>query len=169
MNLIHEVILFYKMSKENKRPSWDEYFIEVSRTIAKRSTCDRGRCGCVVVRDKQILVTGYAGSPKGFAHCDEIGHQMEKTLHEDGVERHHCVRTTHAEQNAICQAAKLGISINHATLYCKMEPCPTCAKMIINSGIERIVCEKKYQSGAEELLKKAGIEIYILSNEIEKY
>ena len=157
------------MPSDYIRPSWDEYFIEISRAVAKRSTCDRGRCGCVIVKDKHPLVTGYSGSPKGLPHCDEEGHQIESTFHEDGIKRDHCVRTTHAEQNAICQAAKLGISINGATLYCKMEPCSTCAKMIINSGIERIVCEKKYQSGAEELLKKAGIKIDILNEEIEKY
>ncbi|GAH25902.1 unnamed protein product, partial [marine sediment metagenome] len=78
-------------------------------------------------------------------------------------------RTTHAEQNAICQAAKLGIAIDKATLYCKMTPCKTCANMIINSGIERVVCEKKYQSGADDLLMTAGIEVDILNNEIVKY
>jgi len=157
------------MPSDYIRPSWDEYFIEISRAVAKRSTCDRGRCGCVIVKDKHPLVTGYSGSPKGLPHCDEEGHQIESTLHKDGIERDHCIRPTHAEQNAICQAAKLGISINGATLYCKMEPCPTCAKMIINSGIERVVCEKKYQSGASELLKKAGVKVEILSNEVEKY
>ncbi len=151
------------------RPSWDEYFIEISKAVAKRATCDRGKSGCVIAKDKQILVTGYVGSPKNLPHCDEVGHQIETTIHEDGIKREHCIRTTHAEQNAICQAAKLGISINGATLYCKMTPCPVCAKIIINSGIKRVVCEKKYQSGAENLLVKAGIQVDILNNEIEKY
>ena len=116
-----------------------------------------------------MLVTGYVGSPKGLPHCDDVGHQIETTIHEDGIKREHCVRTTHAEQNAICQAAKLGIAIDKATLYCKMTPCPVCAKMIINVGIKRVVCEKKYQSGAENLLMMAGIQVDILNNEIEKY
>ena len=151
------------------RPSWDEYFMEICKTVAKRGTCDRGRAGCVIVKDRQILVTGYVGSPVGLPHCDEVGHQLEDTIHEDGVKRTHCIRTTHAEQNAICQAAKLGISINGSTLYCKMEPCPVCAKMIINSGIKRVVCEKRYQSGAQSLLEQAGVVVEVLIDEVEKY
>lgn len=151
------------------RPSWDEYFINISRVVAERATCDRGRSGCVIARDKQILVTGYVGSPKGLPHCDEVGHQFEDTIHEDGVTRKHCIRTTHAEQNAICQAAKLGISISGATLYCKMEPCPVCAKLIINSGIIRVVCEKRYQSGAQSLLEQAGVKVDVLNEEVEQY
>jgi dCMP deaminase len=154
---------------EHVRPSWDEYFMEICRAVAKRATCDRGRSGCVIARDKQILVTGYVGSPVGLPHCDEVGHQFEDTIHEDGVKRSHCVRTTHAEQNAICQAAKIGVSINGATLYCKMEPCPVCAKMIINSGIKRVVCEKRYQSGAQSLLEEAGVKVEVLVDEVEKY
>lgn len=152
-----------------KRPSWDEYFLEISRTVAKRGTCDRGRSGCVIVKNKQILVTGYVGAPKGLPHCDEVGHQLETTIHEDRVAREHCVRTTHAEQNAICQAAKLGIPIEGATLYCKMVPCTVCAKMIINSGIRRVVCEKGYQSGAKDLMEQTGIIVDTIDEEIEKY
>jgi dCMP deaminase len=125
----------------------------------------------LISKDKQILVTGYVGSPKGISHCDEVGHQMKTVIHEDGTESKHCLRTTHAEQNAICQAAKLGIAIEGSTLYCKMTPCSTCAKMIINSGIKRIVCEKKYHAGAEseELFKKAGVKFEVLKNVVEKY
>ena len=154
-----------------KRPSWDEYFIEICRAVAKRSTCDRGRSGCVIVKDKRILVTGYAGSPVGFPHCDEVGHQIKTLINDDGSQSQHCVRTTHAEQNAICQAAKLGISIDGSTLYGKMTPCSTCAKMIINVGIKRVVAEKKYHVSqeTEDLFKKAGIKLEILNEEIEKY
>jgi len=155
--------------RKHARPSWDEYFMEISRAVAKRATCDRGRSGCVIAKNKQILVTGYVGSPKGLPHCDEVGHQMEATIHSDGVTRDHCIRTTHAEQNAICQAAKLGIPIEGATLYCKMEPCPVCAKMIINSGIIRVVCEKRYQSGAQSLMEQAGVKVDVLNEEVEKY
>jgi len=154
-----------------KRPSWDEYFIEISRTVAKRATCDRGRSGCVIVKDKHILVTGYVGSPKGIPHCDEVGHQFKKTIHEDGNITQHCVRTAHAEQNAICHAAKLGIPLEGSTLYCKMTPCHVCAKMIINSGIIRVVAEKDYQASADskELFKQAGIKLEIVDKEVEKY
>lgn len=157
---------------EYKRPTWDEYFMEVSRTIAKRATCDRGRSGCVIARDKQILVTGYVGSPVGFPHCDEIGHQLKKTIHEDGTITQHCVRTVHAEQNAICQAARLGISIQGGSLYCKMTPCRTCAMLLINCGIVRVVCERRYHAGAEseEMFQQAGIQLeYVYPDEVESY
>ncbi|HAJ99578.1 MAG TPA: hypothetical protein DCM62_06100 [Bacteroidales bacterium] len=77
------------------RPSWDEYFMEIAHTVSKRATCDRGRSGCVIVRDKQILVTGYVGSPRGMAHCDDVGHQLKRVVHEDGSVLTHCVRTIH--------------------------------------------------------------------------
>ena len=161
------------MAEETKyqRPSWDKYFMDIAKTVAERATCDRGRSGCVIARDKQILVTGYVGSPKGLPHCDEIGHQMKTMVHEDGKQTQHCVRTTHAEQNAIVQAAKLGVAINGATLYCKMTPCSTCAKMIINAGIKRVVSEKKYHAGqeSEEMFKCAGVELVFFEDEIEKY
>ncbi len=96
-------------SEQYRRPSWDEYFMEICQTVAKRATCDRGRSGCVIARDNQILVTGYVGSPAGLPHCDESGHKMKKMIHEDDTITQHCVRTVHAEQNAICQAAKRGI------------------------------------------------------------
>ena len=104
------------------RPSWDEYFMDIARTVAKRATCDRGRSGCVIARDKQILVTGYVGAPKGLPHCDEVGHQMKTVTHEDGHNSQHCMRTAHAEQNAIVQAARLGIGIDGGTLYYKNDP-----------------------------------------------
>ena len=105
------------------RPSWDEYFLGLMDEVGNRATCDRGRSGCIVVRDKQIVCTGYVGSPPGFPHCDEAGHLMKGVIEEDGTSRMHCVRTIHAEQNAICQAARHGISLKGSTLYCKMEPC----------------------------------------------
>lgn len=153
------------------RPSWDEYFMNIAKTVAERATCDRGRSGCVIAKDKQILVTGYVGSPKGMPHCDEVGHQMKTVRHEDGTETKHCVRTTHAEQNAIAQAAKLGVAIGGATLYCKMTPCTTCAKMIINAGIERIICEKRYHAGgeSEEMFKLAEIPIQFFDESVETY
>lgn len=153
------------------RPTWDEYFMEVMNAISKRATCNRGRSGCVIAKGGQVLTTGYVGSPAGLPHCDEIGHQMKKMIHEDGKITEHCVRTVHAEQNAICQAAKLGISIAGATLYCRMTPCRTCAMLIINCGITRVVVEKRYHAGAEseEMFKAANIELVILNNEIQSY
>lgn len=159
------------MSEQYHRPSWDEYFMEVANAIAKRATCDRGRSGCVIARDKQLLVTGYVGSPMGFPHCDEIGHQLKKMLHEDGTITQHCVRTVHAEQNAICQAARLGVSIQGATLYCRMTPCRVCAMLIINCGIIRVVCERRYHAGAdsEEMFRQAGIQLEFMYDEVQQY
>ena len=159
------------MGSEYQRPSWDDYFMEVAGTIAKRATCDRGRSGCVIARDRQMLVTGYVGSPMGFPHCDEVGHQLKKVVHEDGSETTHCVRTVHAEQNAICQAAKLGIGIRGATLYCRMTPCRVCAMLIINCGIVRVVCEKRYHAGAESeaMFRQAGVDLEYKCGEVVKY
>ncbi len=159
------------MSEAEKRPTWDEYFMEVARTIAKRATCDRGKSGCVIARDNQILVTGYVGSPVGFPHCDDVGHQMKKMVHEDGSETNHCVRTVHAEQNAICQAARHGIPLAGATVYCKMTPCRTCAMLIINCGITRVVCEKKYHAGTESeaMFKTANIQLEYVEEVVEQY
>jgi dCMP deaminase len=153
------------------RPSWDDYFMEVVRAISKRATCDRGRSGCVIAKNHQILVTGYVGSPLGFSHCDEVGHQMKKVIHEDGSITQHCVRTVHAEQNAICQAARQGISIDGATLYCKMTPCRVCAMLIINCGVKRVYCEKRYHAGveSEEMFKQAGVELVYQTEETESY
>ena len=154
-----------------QRPSWDEYFMELANAAAKRATCDRGRSGCVIVKDKQVLVTGYVGSPIGLPHCDEVGHLFKKTFHEDETITTHCVRTIHAEQNAICQAAKRGIALDGATLYCRMTPCRVCAMLIINCGIKRVVCEKKYHAGeeSEEMFKQAGIKLEFFCEDILKY
>lgn len=154
-----------------ERPSWDQYFMELANTVARRATCDRGRSGCVIARDKQLLVTGYVGAPAGLAHCDDVGHFMKQMVHEDGRVTNHCVRTVHAEQNAICQAARRGISIENATLYCRMTPCRVCAMLIINCGITRVVCERKYHDGAESerMFAEAGIEISYFHEEIQQY
>lgn len=153
------------------RPTWDDYFLEICNTVSKRATCDRGRSGCVIAKGTQLLVTGYVGSPAGMDHCDDVGHQLKQTIHEDNSVTTHCVRTVHAEQNAICQAARQGIAIDGATLYCRMTPCRTCAMLIINCGIRRVVCEKKYHVGleSEEMFRLAGIELVYQSEEIMKY
>ncbi len=145
--------------------------MHLANAAAERATCDRGRSGCVIVRDRHVLVTGYVGSPKGMPHCDDVGHLFKKVYHEDGSVTQHCVRTVHAEQNAICQAARRGIALDKSTLYCKMTPCRTCAMLIINCGVERVVCEKKYHAGreSEELFRAAGIELTYFNDEVEQY
>jgi dCMP deaminase len=154
-----------------KRPSWDEYFMSIVDAVAKRGTCDRGRTGCIIVKDKRILATGYAGSPAGMKHCDEIGHLMKTVFEEDGSKHAHCVRTVHGEANAIAQAAKYGISIDGSTIYMKLEPCLDCAKLIINAGIKRVVCEKRYHGAisTRKFFEECGVKLDVLSDEFEKY
>ena len=153
------------------RPSWDEYFLEVMHAVSKRATCDRGRSGCVIARDRQILVTGYVGSPPGLPHCDDVGHQMKTLTHEDGRVTQHCMRTIHAEQNAICQAAKLGIALAGATLYCRMTPCRICAMLILSVGITRVVCERRYHAAdeSEAMFAKADLQLDYLHDEVQQY
>jgi len=154
-----------------ERPSWDDYFMEVCDAISKRATCDRGKSGCVIAKGNQILVTGYVGAPAGLPHCDEAGHQLKTMVHEDGRSTTHCVRTVHAEQNAICQAAKRGIPIDGATLYCRMTPCRTCAMLIINCGIARVVCQRRYHDPAdsEAMLAAAGVGLEYVFDEVQGY
>ncbi len=131
------------------RPSWDEYFMGIALQVARRSTCDRARVGAIIVKDRRILTTGYNGSPAGLPHCDEIGHLMISG---------HCVRTLHAEQNAIIQAALHGVGVAGSTLYVTHQPCLTCAKMIINAGIRRVVFAGHYpDQHAVAFLRDAGV------------
>jgi dCMP deaminase len=134
------------------RPDWDQYFMNIAATVATRSTCDRAAVGAVLVRDKRILTTGFNGSPPGLPHCDEVGHLMV-----DG----HCVRTTHAEANAIIQAALHGISSNGASCYVTHFPCLTCTKMLINAGISEIVYQTTYRpdSNAMGFFEDAGVAV----------
>jgi dCMP deaminase len=159
------------MTEHYIRPTWDEYFIEVMDASSKRATCGRGRSGCVIARDHQMLVTGYVGSPVGLPHCDEVGHQMKKVIHEDDTVTEHCVRTVHAEQNAICQAAKRGVSLDGATLYCRMTPCRVCCMLIINCGITRVVCQRKYHAGieSEQMFATAGVKLEYIHDEVQQY
>jgi len=157
--------------KQTKRPSWDEYFLKITEMIGSRGTCDRGRAGCVITVDKRIVTTGYVGAPVNVKHCDSVGHEMHTVRHEDGHESRHCIRTTHAEQNAIAQAARSGSSIKDGTLYCKMTPCYTCAKIIINAGIRRVVCAQDYHASArsKEILEESGVELVLMSAEVTTY
>ena len=143
----------------SKRPSWDEYFMGIALKVAERSTCDRAHVGAIIVRDRRILTTGYNGSPSGLPHCDDVGHLIV-----DG----HCVRTLHAEQNAIIQAAYHGVSVRDGTIYVTHQPCLTCAKMIINAGIKRVVYAGEYPDNiARQFLAEAGVSLqrFILPEE----
>ena len=133
--------------------------MEIASVVAKRSTCLRQHVGAVIVKDKRILATGYNGAPSGLPHCDEVGCLRDKMDVPSG-ERQELCRGVHAEQNAIIQAAKFGISVDGGTLYSTHCPCITCAKIIINAGIKRVVYGKEYaDKRGLELLREAGIEV----------
>ena len=142
------------------RASWDEYFMDIAVVVARRSTCPRKHVGAVIVRDKTILSTGYNGSVRGLPHCDDAGHMMV-----DG----HCVRTIHAEVNAVVQAAKNGTRIDGATIYVTASPCWNCFKTICNVGIKRIVFEEFYRDERIfEVSQTLGIELVELHRELTK-
>ncbi len=134
------------------RPDWDSYFMKIAFAVSERSTCDRAFVGCVLVNDKQILTTGFNGSPAGQEHCDSAGHLLV-----DG----HCIRTIHAETNSIIQAALHGISTKNATCYVTHLPCVNCTKVLINAGIKRIVYSVayRYDDNAQKFLSAANIEL----------
>jgi dCMP deaminase len=141
------------------RPSWDQYFIEITRLVATRTTCLRRGVGAVLVKDRNILATGYNGVPSGISHCGEKG-CMRDSLKVPSGERHELCRGLHAEQNAIIQAARHGVNIDGATLYCTTMPCIICTKMIINAGIKRVVYREGYSDElAREMIREAGIEV----------
>jgi len=138
------------------RATWDQYFMNIAREVATRATCDRKHVGAVIVRDKTILSTGYNGSVRGLPHCDEAGHMME-----DG----HCVRTLHAELNAIIQAAKNGTSIEGASIYVSASPCWNCFKTIANAGIKKIFFGEFYRDERIfEMSRTLGIELVDLQS-----
>ncbi len=144
------------------RPDWDDYFMEFAEVAKSRSTCLRRRVGAIIVKDKRILATGYNGAPSGIEHCSVHG-CLRQRLNIPSGERHELCRGIHAEQNAIVQAAYLGVSISGATLYCTNQPCILCAKMIINAGIERIVVKEGYPDEyARQMLGEAGLEAELL-------
>jgi dCMP deaminase len=143
------------------RPDWDSYFMKIAAAVSERSTCDRASVGCLLVLEKRILTSGFNGSPAGQDHCDEAGHLMV-----DG----HCVRTIHAETNAIIQAALHGVSTRGATCYVTHLPCINCTKALINAGVVRIVYGKAYRvdENAMGFLKAAEIEVMQHVNGFEK-
>lgn len=143
-----------------KRADWDEYFMRIALEVSGRSTCDRKHVGAVIVRDRNILSTGYNGSISGMPHCDEIGHMLEND---------HCVATIHAEANAIIQAAKNGVNINGACIYTTASPCWNCFKLIVNAGMKKILYGEFYRD--ERIFAVAarlGVELVDLSHVVER-
>lgn len=139
------------------RPSWDQYFMDITRLVATRSTCLRRQVGAILVKERNILATGYNGVPSGISHCDDTGCLRERLCVPSG-ERHELCRGLHAEQNAIIQAARHGTNIDGATLYCTTMPCIICTKMIINAGIRAIVYGEGYADDlAREMITESGI------------
>jgi len=146
-------------NEKRKRPSWDEYFMQVAEVVSRRSTCLRRNIGAVIVKDKRILATGYNGAPTGLPHCSEVG-CLRQQLGVPSGEKHEICRGLHAEQNALLQAAKYGISVEGSTIYSTTEPCSMCAKMLINAGISRIVYKDEYPDElSRKLLREAGIPV----------
>ncbi len=151
------------------RPNKMEHFFKLVEVIGSMSTCDRGKPGAVIVRDNRILATGYAGSPAGIKHCDEIGHEMIKIIYEDNTISTHCNRTVHAEINAIINAAKHGVCINESEMYCSMFPCYfMCAKAIVNAGIKKVFARNDYHASkySKELFDAANIEWFIMDTSL---
>jgi dCMP deaminase len=148
-----------KKETHPRRPTWEEYFMDITHLVAKRSTCLRRQVGAILVKDKMILATGYNGAPSGLEHCLDIG-CLRDTLEIPSGERHELCRGLHAEQNAIIQAAYHGVEIRGTTLYCTNHPCIICSKMIINAGIERIIFEEGYADAlAQDMLAESKITV----------
>mgnify|MGYP001569682821 CR=1 FL=1 len=153
-----------KKKRIYKRPSWDEYFLEVAHLVAKRATCLRRRVGAVLVKDKRILATGYNGAPSGLVHCLDIGCLREKLGIPSGQRQELC-RGLHAEQNVLVQAALYGISTHDSILYVTNQPCIICAKMLINAGIREIITSGAYPDKlARDFLEEARIKIRTIKN-----
>ncbi len=143
-----------------KRPTWDEYFMEMAELTAKRSTCSRRNVGAVIVRDNRAVATGYNGAPRGLAHCEEMGGCLREKLGVPSGQRHELCRALHAEQNAIISAASMGNAIEGGTIYITHQPCVICAKMIVNAGIKRIVVREGYPDElSQEILDEAGLKV----------
>jgi dCMP deaminase len=139
------------------RVSWDEYFMKIAEQVATRSTCDRKHIGAVIVRDKTILSTGYNGSLRGAPHCSAAGHDMENG---------HCVRTVHAEANAIAQAAKNGVRIDQAEIYVTASACLTCFKLVANCGIKTMYYKEFYRDERiNEYAKQAGVKLVYMGDD----
>ncbi|MBT6068239.1 AAA family ATPase [Candidatus Peregrinibacteria bacterium] len=160
---------FLKLYKGEQRLSFDEIFMEISYTWAKRSTCLRRHVGSVIAKDGQQLTAGYNGAPRGVPHCAELGGCLREKLGIPSGQRHEICRGTHAEQNAITQAAKFGINIEGGTLYCNCFPCIICAKMILNSGIEKVVYDSDYDDPVSKEMLAQQTNLKIVRYEGKKF
>ncbi len=142
------------------RPSWDQYFMTITREVAERSTCLRAKVGAVVVRRRSILATGYNGAPRGMQHCLDVGCLVYESRNPSGELEQNCFRTIHAEINAIAQAARNGTSIEEADVYVTHTPCIHCFKTLVNTGIRRVFYEKPYKlETISELIERTGLEL----------
>lgn len=143
----------------NSRPDWDSYFLLIAKVVASRSTCLRRKVGAVLVKDRQILSTGYNGAPKGVSHCEDAGCLREKLGIPSG-ERHEICRGSHAEINAIAQAAAAGVATQGCVIYCTHEPCVYCTKALINAGCVRVVYMYPYPDElARQIMNESGVEV----------
>jgi dCMP deaminase len=148
-----------KAKKTDLRPGWDEYFLEIARIVAKRSTCLRRKVGALIVKDRRILATGYNGTPSKIKHCAQAG-CLRIRLKVPSGQRHELCRGLHAEQNVLLQAALYGISLRESTIYVTNQPCIICAKMIINAGIKEIIVSGGYPDKmARSFLRQARVKI----------
>lgn len=151
----------------------DEYFMDICRVVGEKGTCDRGRSGCIIVKNGQVISTGFVDAPRGSKKCDEVWHQIREVTKDTHETTKHCMRNCCAELNAIANASRQGISLEGATLYTKMTPCYVrhCAHLIISCGITRVVCEKKFHDAklSEEAFKNAGIELTYLDDQVQNY
>lgn len=147
------------MSSSRTRPSWDDFFVRQLSALAARTTCDRGRSAAIFVRDNDQLAAGYVGSPPGQPHCDDVGHLWDAT----GT---HCMRTVHAEQNAMLRALRHGISLRDTTVYCTMTPCFTCAKLMVGVGVYRVVALHRYHDAAHtaDLFADAHVALVVMTD-----
>jgi dCMP deaminase len=142
------------------RPSWHQYFLTITRQVAERSTCKRAKVGAVIVRDRNIVATGYNGSPAGLPHCTEVGCLIYSSRTPSGETEENCFRTIHAEINAIAQAAKNGASIRDADIYITHTPCIHCFKVLLNTGIRRIYYEREYKLHTlEDMLRHTDVSL----------
>ena len=145
------------------RPSWEEYFMQITQVVASRSTCLRRKVGAAIVKDNRILATGYNGAPAGLAHCMERGCLREKLGIPSG-QRHELCRALHAEQNAIIQAAVHGTAIQGSMIYVTTQPCVMCSKMIVNAGIKKVIFAGDYPDELSlEIFNEAGVELVRIS------
>jgi len=158
---------------EPKNIPRDDYFMDIARVVAEKCTCDRWKCGCIIVKDNTVISSWFATAPEWSKTCDKVWHQMFSMINEKWKKEEHCMRNNCAEQNAIASAAKKWISLEWSTIYVTMTPCTIrhCAHMVVACWIKRVVCDKRYQYGdeAEEIFHKAWIELKYLNDDIKKY